>query len=314
MDVADRRTLTALPQQLTTPIAREYVHRRAFSEVFLTGWDRVGQDTFTVGAQWPRRHSFYTAPSELHDPLLLCETVRQALPLLSHAAYDLPFGHKLTWERFSYTVIPAFMSIGTAPTEIELRVTCSELKVRGSTPASMTMDFEILRDGLPLGSATTRFHCHSPAVYRRLRGAYGDLEYALAQALTPPPPLFPWATGRQLPQDVVLGASADALSWPLRADLSHPILFDHPVDHAPGALLLEATRQAAQAAHPLCTAYPTAMDIRFDRFVEFDSECRVEASTLTATAPDQMRVAINAVQLGRTAFTAEVTGQAVTAP
>ncbi|MGW2342275.1 ScbA/BarX family gamma-butyrolactone biosynthesis protein [Streptomyces sp. NPDC001661] len=311
MDVADRHALNTLPRQLTTPIAREYVHRRAFSEVFLTGWDRVGQDTFTVGAQWPRRHSFYTAPGQLHDPLLLCETIRQTLPLLSHAAYGLPFGHKLTWEHFSYSVLPGALGIGDAPTEVELRVTCSDIRRRGTVPASLAMHFEILRDGLPMGTATTRFHCHSPAVYRRLRGAYGDIEYALSHALTPPRPLFPHAVGRDLPQDVVLAPTDRPQLWQLRTDLSHPILFDHPVDHAPGALLLEAVRQAAQAANPAYVTLPVGLDITFNRFVEYDTPCLIATDLAPPDAQGRPRADILATQQGQVAFSAEVVSEPI---
>lgn len=80
--------LTALhPATTTAVIPREYVHKAAQSEVLLTGWEPQSAEDFTIRAQWPRAHSFYDVINGRHDPLLIAETVRQAVPLLSHLGY-----------------------------------------------------------------------------------------------------------------------------------------------------------------------------------------------------------------------------------
>ncbi|MER7481319.1 AfsA-related hotdog domain-containing protein [Streptomyces sp. NPDC126510] len=58
----------APPAVLTTTVPREYVHRAAVSEVFLTGWQQTGADGFTVTAEWPRSHSFYRTSRTRYDP------------------------------------------------------------------------------------------------------------------------------------------------------------------------------------------------------------------------------------------------------
>lgn len=45
---------------LTTTVPKEFVHRASVAEVMLTDWERTGQARFTVSAQWPRGHSFFT--------------------------------------------------------------------------------------------------------------------------------------------------------------------------------------------------------------------------------------------------------------
>jgi hypothetical protein len=87
--------------------------------------------------------------------------------------------------------------------------------------------------------------------------------------------------GRENHRNVVIGpvrrhdggATAD-----LVADTAHPFLFDHPLDHAPGNLLIEAARQTAVA---LLAPHPprlSAVSSTFDRFVELDraAECAAE--------------------------------------
>jgi len=51
-------------------------------------------------------------------------------------------------------------------------------------------------------------------------------------------------------------------------DLSHPVLFDHPSDHLPGMLVLEAARQAARAELGNPEMDPASMSVQFHRFVE----------------------------------------------
>ncbi|MGO4458025.1 ScbA/BarX family gamma-butyrolactone biosynthesis protein [Streptomyces sp. M-16] len=293
---------------LTTTVPREYVHRAALSEVFLTGWQRTGTHAFTITAQWPRSHSFYTATAGLHDPLMLCETVRQTFPLLLHTAYGTPLGHQLSWSRFSYALNPHALQVERTPAELELRVTGSEFSERRGIPAVVALDIAVFRDGTQIAVADTRFGCIAPAVYRRVRADRADLARVFAAVPDPIAPLDPATAGRENARDVVLGRSDTPGRWPLRVDATHPVLFDHPVDHVPGMLLLEAARQAAHAVRPSGGAVlPTSMDVTFHRYVEFDSPCWIEARPHPSpgAAPGAFR--IDAVQDGEVAFSAEVT-------
>ncbi|MFD4466980.1 AfsA-related hotdog domain-containing protein [Rhodococcus sp. NPDC058505] len=64
----------------------------------------------------------------------------------------------------------------------------------------------------------------------------------------------------------------------LRTDLTHPVLFDHPSDHVPGAVLLEAARQSARLVLGTPCADVESIDLEFQQFVELD-----EPTTVTAT-------------------------------
>lgn len=64
--------------------------------------------------------------------------------------------------------------------------------------------------------------------------------------------------------------------WLLRVDGCHPVFFDHPVDHVPGMLLVEAARQAAVAATG-GRGVPIEMDTEFRKYVEFAEPCWIDA-------------------------------------
>lgn len=294
---------------LTTTVAKEFVHRAALADVFLTGWSAAAPDTFDISAQWPRCHSFYLSEHGLYDPLLLCETIRQTFPLLLHAAYGVPFGYQLSWSRFNYLVMPGPMRIHRTPAEISLRVQCSDIVYRGSLPAALTMRFEISRGDEFLAVASTAFRCLAPAVYRRLRPGRSDREQIFVDAPSPAPPLPHDVCGRERPQDVVLAPTDQERCWELRSDTGHPVLFDHPVDHVPGMVLLEAARQVAHACGDgRASGWPSSMDVRFSRYVEFDSPCRLTAEPAPSPQNDMNRtVRVEAVQDGRSCFDATVT-------
>ena len=82
------------------------------------------------------------------------------------------------------------------------------------------------------------------------------------------------------------------------------------MDHVPGLGLIEAAVQAAQAAVRPGVFHPTAVDTEFERYVEFDVPCLVEAEPLRK-GPDTLVVRITGTQSGHTAFRSELTGTVV---
>jgi 2-oxo-3-(phosphooxy)propyl 3-oxoalkanoate synthase len=290
---------------LTTTAAKEYVRRAALTEVLLTGWNKTGPDSFLVSAQWPRCHRFYSSEHGVHDPLLLCQSLRQCGLLLTHAAFKVPFGYQLGWSSLRYSANPEAMRIGNAPAEIAMHVRCTDIRYRRSLPVAMTMRIEVVRDAALLAVATIAFGQHAPAVYRRLRAGRSDAAGLCANAPRPASPIPADVAGRTSREDVVLSPTEDRLRWRLRVDTSHPVLFDHPVDHVPGMLLLESVRQASHALHPSGgVMMPTLMDVSFNRYVELDEPCWIEAEAMPSTAGSRKVIRVNALQSGTFAFTA----------
>ncbi|MFJ6510312.1 ScbA/BarX family gamma-butyrolactone biosynthesis protein [Streptomyces sp. NPDC091406] len=296
------------------------VHKLRGEEVLLRTWaeqaeqagqgERDEQDPgrYVITARWPKGHDFYRPSQGAYDPLLLAESVRQAVPLLSHAVHDVPREYKQAWERFSFAVEPLAALVTTGEDEVRLVVTCSDVVRRGSRFAGMTMDIDVHLGKRLMGTAHTRFNNQPAAVYRRLRGSYADLDAALANCLPAGPPVEPHRVGRDSADDVVLSPAPGGRSdrWMLRVDPTHPVLFDHAVDHVPGMFLLEAARQAAHTVGDGSTAV-VGMTTDFARYVELDAPAVVVAGTPVPGSTGRRRVPVRVEQHGVQVFSAEVT-------
>lgn len=235
--------------------------------MLLDGWRRTGERTHQVIARWPRGDSLYTGPDGRPDPMLYIEAVRQCLPLLSHAAFAVPLEHHLVWESFRCALGPDAPEPGRRLDEAIIDVHCDEVRARGTRVTALTLSFTMRQDTAILATAHTRFTVQTPPVYRRLRGERLGTSSASLPRSPLPEPLNARSVGRLAESDVLLAASARPYAWRLRADMRHPVFFDHPVDHIPGALLLGAAPNRKQVevaflqprhgAEPACSATVT---------------------------------------------------------
>ncbi|WP_070009606.1 ScbA/BarX family gamma-butyrolactone biosynthesis protein [Streptomyces abyssalis] len=316
------------------PVPREFVHKTAHTEVLLTGWRRCGEREFEVGAQWPRDHGFWrTDGAGLQDPLLLVETTRQALPLIAHAAYGVPRGHQLIWDHHHCAFAAPFLPVSDSPAEVVLHLSASQAPVPGARLRRISLAMTVSCAGRTLGSASTVYSAHSPQVYGRLRGPGTPAPpEAMAAAIVPPPPLAPVLVGRERDNEVVLAADADgnrgripdgggdgdgnrgAGRRQLRILTTSPWLFDHPVDHVPGMLLMEAARQCAHLAAAPHRPRLTRMEAEFHRYVDLDAPSFAEVSPGPGEDKDpgdgrpdgERRLTVSVTQHGEEAFTAVV--------
>ncbi|WP_329495711.1 ScbA/BarX family gamma-butyrolactone biosynthesis protein [Kitasatospora herbaricolor] len=279
-------------------VSRHLVHRTTVSEVFLTGWQATGPYDFLLGAQWPRAHGFYRLPGDVqHDPVLLAETIRQAGLLISHVGFGVPQGHQFAMDDLSYAVDLDGLAIDARPASLMLRVSCQDVRMRHRRLASLRVEVQAERDGRPLGHGSGQVSVIPPQAYRRLRGRDG-LNPA---PLRPGTPTTPALVGRENPSDVVLTPARQPGTWLLRADARHPVLFDHPVDHVPGMLVLEAARQAAQRLRHPEPVVPVEAISSFEHYIELDRPCLVRAWLEPAPDPRRVPVRVTLEQDGRTA-------------
>lgn len=287
-------------------VAGELVHKARPGSVLLTGLRPDGSDGFVVTAHWPEAHECYVTGRTALDPLLLTETVRQSFPLLCHSAYDVPLGHHLLWDTFGYELTPAALAPADHSGAVELHVTCLESTRRGGRAAALTLLISVVQEGLLLAECRTRLTVQSPAVYQRLRAGRGTPEAVTALPAAPIASIAPSALVRTGLRDVVLSPAVGLGRWRLRVDTTHPLFFDHPLDHAPGLLLLEAARQAAlmlPADHPQSVM---GMETSFTRYVELDAPCRIEARPLDRDPGGHGRTVVSLWQNGVECFTAAV--------
>ena len=289
------------PVRLTTTVPKELVHRAALAEVLLTGQERYDDNRFGVTAQWPRCHSFYAPVAGNHDPLLAAETIRQVGFLLPHTQFGVPIGHQFLMRTFEMSVQPEQLRVGHAPADLDIEVTFSDVRMRRDVHSGARYDAVIRRDGETVATGCFTYTCITPPAYRRLRGNQGHLQIPLTA------PVPPQSVGRMSPTDVVLSPIGADDRWQLRVDTRHPVLFDHPVDHVPGMLLIEAARQATTAVLGHSSdVIPVQVESEHFRYVELDTPCFIEAVRLPSDLRGD-RVQVIGEQDGQEMFRTTIT-------
>jgi hypothetical protein len=278
------------------------VHKQSADGVLLAGWRRTGELSHEVVATWSQAHDWYLGPGGRPDPMLYIETVRQCLPLLSHVAFGVPLESHLVWESFSCTIAADSAETGRLLDEAEIEVRCEEVRTRGARVTGLALHFTVRHGATLLATAYTRFTVQIPLVYQRLRGERGRTSSADPHHSVPPP-VPARAVGRLTTSEVLVSATNQPRTWYLRVDTLHPVYFDHPVDHVPGALLLGAAFQAAYAAvheaeQPLQQYLPVEINGRFIHFVELGDPCEVTAQPTREPEPGHKQVEVNFVQQG----------------
>ncbi|MFE1309286.1 ScbA/BarX family gamma-butyrolactone biosynthesis protein [Streptomyces sp. NPDC058755] len=264
-------------------VPRQLVHRASVTEVFLTDAAAVAGDRFLVGAQWPRHHALYH-PDESGrcDFMLLAETVRQAGIYLLHRFYDVPLGQHFVFKSLDLHIDDhAALRVGGTPLGAVLDVCVTPAGSPGSGRFDARIDITIEVDGQPCAHSTVAVVVVDARRYEVLRNRGRDLTSGITATDTAAttPSRAPVIAGRQ-DANVLLRTAADddSSTWLLHVDLQHPGYFEHPSDHVPGMMLLEAFRQAGHlTAASNCVL--TALDARFRSFGELFQPIVIRSAT-----------------------------------
>ncbi|GAB3461968.1 ScbA/BarX family gamma-butyrolactone biosynthesis protein [Actinophytocola sediminis] len=274
----------AEPLLLQQSVPPGLVRRINSSDVFVTRLTQLETDRFEVGVRWPGTHSFYRpAASNLHDPLLFLESVREAGVLIAHAGYQIPMAFKFLTrdKRFRVESLEGLRTNGSDPVDVTLVVSAREIQRRAKSFAGMLFEAECYREGVRIGTAAYRWSCVSAAGYTRLRGRYRD---AVPEVPAGASPVHHDLVGRCAPIDVMLADTDGENTWLLRVDPEHGVVYDHPMDHVPGNAIIEAGRQAALLASGQPDGLPSGGHLDFHRYIEFDQPCTVTAEPVAGTS------------------------------
>ncbi|MCK2216184.1 hypothetical protein MF672_020615 [Actinomadura sp. ATCC 31491] len=255
-------------------IPRRLVHRTAVTEVLITGFRADGPDRYLLGAQWPLCHRFYRTVHGRHDPFLLVESVRQAGLLIGHAGYGVPAGHAFVMDHLAFEIPADALACEPTHSDVVLSVTCRPTGRGGRAPKGLGYTMELHRGARHAGTARARARCISPAVLARLRA--GQVRRC-GQPFAAGPPVPAERVGKAHPEDVVLSATGEAEVWTLRCR-PHPVLFDHPMDHVPGNLMIEAMLQATRCRHWPRQVGVRALSANFHRYADLDRPVTVRAA------------------------------------
>lgn len=258
-------------------VPREFVHRRAISEVFVTGIQRNDQASYTLSAQWPRWHVFFGSPSGGYDSALIVETLRQLTILIAHTQLQVPLGMQFLMPDISVTMKSGAIRDPLVPTEVTAEVQVVDIRSTGRGVTAFRTNAIFRVDGQKVADGTAGARIVDPHAYIRLRSGAPAVD---GHRLASPVPAVD--VGHSAPWNVVLGESAEPGCWPLRVDASNPILFDHPLDHVPGVLLIEAVRQATRLALLSPSMDFSSLKAQFLSVTEFGDEAVVGLESVTA--------------------------------
>ncbi len=281
------------PERATSAVRKEFLHLSFDDSVFLTGCERRGELEFALTARWPG----FTGAGDggvRHESLIVAQTIRQAGLLIAHAEFGAPLNHAVLLRTFDFSLEPSFQPPEGEPVDLVLHVSGTDQRRRGNRLTGLRLEMKLTTpEGVRIGDGATDFEWIAPAVYRRLRGTHVD---AVRDQPHLPEPVAPGEVGRRDPAEVALSPTERARRWQLRCDFSNRLLYDHPVDHTPGLVLIEAAHQAARLTAP-ASFVPRDVRTSFDQYVEFDAPCWIEAEIFDGTADgDGFRVVVHGYQ------------------
>ncbi|WP_158439939.1 ScbA/BarX family gamma-butyrolactone biosynthesis protein [Nocardia brasiliensis] len=245
-----RNALSELRFEQTVP--RSLVHRSAVNEVLLTDAAVLGKREWAVAAMLPRSHVLFNdgGNPDYLDPIAIMEVTRQVTEYVAHAFVQVPDNQFLVFRDMRIEVFaPEFLRAAPAPARVVTIVNARTSERLAQHPVTIIVDGnECARAGgrwLPLPQ---HYYDYTREKARKKTLARGP---ELARPVDPAAMLAPRRVGREHPKNVLLAhgstTTAGGMSFRLAFDPAHPFFFDHPMDHVPGMLLLEAARQAALA-------------------------------------------------------------------
>ncbi|HEX8052716.1 MAG TPA: AfsA-related hotdog domain-containing protein [Thermoleophilaceae bacterium] len=276
------------------PIPREVVHKLAVAEVFVTDSARLSDDSMLLAGELPRSHYYYSDGGSFparFDVMPILELCRQACFVMSHRQLGVPIGQQFILRSLGVELDPA------------------AIFQRQEEPLRVTVRCDVLRrwtDGDRLVGALWRFTLRTPrelpvatataamswmpkerwaevrAGNRTQRGLPPEIAYARPGWSNVPPA----SVGRECRENVVVSdiqLRDGGVRATLIADILHPGLFDHYVDHLSGMLEAEACRQLA-----LCCAgggLPVSRDVAVSAIdVAFAAVGELDLPTLCTAA------------------------------
>jgi 2-oxo-3-(phosphooxy)propyl 3-oxoalkanoate synthase len=283
--IADDLTNTfQLSFEQTVP--RSLVHKRSLENVLLTEVRAHGDDGYVCAGRIPTAHRFFNDAGKTpqRDIMFFTELGRQASLAISHTFFGVGREDVFIFEQSEAQLKDAAWksprrSVDSVITEIKVR----EVERRKNDVVSRIVADQIMSIGgeqvfYGIGAWTIQ----SAALFQRLR--------RLSKGQSSPAAVETASNLRSLINEnvVIFGPRLNAdrtefVSF-LIVDQSHPYFFDHPCDHVPGMLLLEACRQTAQAAVSHTTSVPkpniavSGYEVSFQQFVETHLPVKITAS------------------------------------
>ena len=282
-------TLIDSPLRVEQTVPRAWVHKRSLDNVLVTEIRACANDRFICAGRLPTAHGFFNDAGRRphHDILFFTELGRQASLAVTHAFLKVGLDDVFIFEGSHAALADTvWRSPRPASDSVAIEIRIQDLTRRKNDAIARVVTEHTMWIGShPVFSGTGAFTIQPAAVYQRLRRRHAPVA-DLDAARHDPNAACSARGSHSLRPNVTIsapsrGESANEFTSSIVVDQTHPYFFDHPCDHVPGMLLLEACAQLAVAAHRESTglhvfgiaAYATT----FTQFVDCDSPVTLTA-------------------------------------
>jgi hypothetical protein len=281
-------------------IPKSCVHRAAIGEVFLTDIRKINDNKYITAGYLPKSHIYFNdlnsnvTGKKVYDAILLLEICRQSSIYVTHNFFDVPYSAKFVFDDADFTLLESEIEYKESCSNVIIEVNVIERKHRKMTLTGLIFQMDIYVDGNLCARKEMNISWMEVLKWNRLRSnrpqeCYNTMIHQRASALS---------VGRQLPLNVVISniqLNKDTGTTTLVIDQNHPSIFDHPLDHVPGMLLIEAFRQTAIVTmqhyfdtlndHLVISRYR----INFQRFCEFNLPvyCHIDVGNILNTKNEE---------------------------
>ena len=295
-------------------VSRDLVHRKALAEVLIADTVQVADDEFLLGTQLPRAHTLWSdRVYPYHDPLITIEVCRQACLAVPQRYYDVGPDWQFVSKLINFRVVnlDAFTDNEVSPPEGILRARFSNRRERKGILCGITVQAELTIEGTSAATVSGDLMFFPKITYERLRAQQRQHKALDKQPQATTRPVDPATIGRAFHRNVTIGESdfpgsvAGDCRYVAVVDRRNPYFFDHPLDHIPGALVLEIYRQAAiatvtgdTAAMP-AAAVITRCDVQLADFAELESPLECSAKVIGEPEDEPVQIALALHQLER---------------
>ncbi|WP_308102708.1 MULTISPECIES: AfsA-related hotdog domain-containing protein [Micrococcaceae] len=212
------------------PAEDRLVHKVSAAANFIARWRSTCENTAELTASWAAEQEYHCLASQgMSDPMLALETFRQAVIIVAHSMYGVPLESAFSLQHIGISLDSCRMT-GTPDLWLELTPDFSGTRLIG---LGIRVTFRL--DKAIIGTGRGKLIVLEQHSYHRVRNGAEPKEFRS-------PGLRAEAShvGRTCEEDVLLNEGGGDLL----INTSHKWLFDHPADHIPGMLVIDAARQA----------------------------------------------------------------------
>lgn len=297
------KELNVLECSFGSTVRKDLVHRSAVSEVFLTDAQRIEEDRFYTGAHLPRTHSYYNdAPSLTHhENIVLLEVCRQSSIIVSHNYYDAPLDAKFIFNEAKFKIENnEALLIKSKPSYVVTEIEVISKSGRNGKVNGLTFEMRLYVDGNIAATKLMNITWLTKPVWGKMRNK--ALKTAETFSNIALPSINSQSTltqimGRTNIDNLVLRSVENQNGQyvsAIQVNQSHPAMFDHPLDHIPGMLLIEAFRQMAfyvvnkEYGLQFSDIFMKVCDINFTKFTEFNpaAYCSLDQISIDDTSDE----------------------------